>query len=465
MQNMKANRIAYTKLLDITLYIIQYSAISLGLGLAYYLRFISRNENFESYLGFSIPIFIFVISLVWFFLLNVSSRLTLHKLSRGLLYESIFFLKRSIYFSIFLGFISYVTKAEYSRVFLTFSVISSFLFYAFMVSVCQSFVNRSMKIRFHGLILAESKSSISSIMEWLEKFGSRIFFLPKFLKTSRIDFSWFEEFEHIRKLTPVDYVILTPQLLSDSRSTQFVNYLRELDILVFLIPIKTFVSGYWLNPVKAEGIPFLTFESREIPFWRLFLKRLMDFSLAIIILILLLPLFLGISLAICIRDGRPIFYVSQRVGFRGVSFRMYKFRTMVQSRETSEFLLKNKHLNSNFIFKDTHDPRVTELGKTLRKYSLDELPQLLNVLRGEMSIVGPRPFPPYEVNRFDSLYLGRLRCKPGLTGPWQIGGRSNLDLSISAELDLEYAHNWTLSRDILIILKTIPAVLRKTGAY
>jgi lipopolysaccharide/colanic/teichoic acid biosynthesis glycosyltransferase len=164
-------------------------------------------------------------------------------------------------------------------------------------------------------------------------------------------------------------------------------------------------------------------------------------------------------------DGRPIFYISKRVGKNGNSFGMFKFRTMYVESEQKRQTANSINNSSNFIFKDKDDPRVTKLGKCLRKYSLDELPQFFNVLIGNMSVVGPRPFPPYEVSGFDSLYLRRLDCKPGVTGPWQISGRSNLNLSDSKGLDLEYANNWSLTGDILIIAKTIPAVLKKSGAY
>ena len=128
-------------------------------------------------------------------------------------------------------------------------------------------------------------------------------------------------------------------------------------------------------------------------------------------------------------------------------------------------LIKNIHKDDHVIAKDKEDPRITPLGKFLRKYSLDELPQFFNVLNNSMSVVGPRPAMAHEVNKYDSVYERRLYAKPGITGPWQIGGRSDLNLEVSVALDLNYVFNWSFSQDIAIILKTVIAVIKGKGAY
>jgi lipopolysaccharide/colanic/teichoic acid biosynthesis glycosyltransferase len=172
-----------------------------------------------------------------------------------------------------------------------------------------------------------------------------------------------------------------------------------------------------------------------------------------------------ISTIILFRDGRPIFFSQKRVGINGKLFTMYKFRTMVNDAEKLVNTISNQHGSSHVLFKNQKDPRITKNGIFLRRYSIDELPQFLNSLLGSISVVGPRPALPREAKVYSSLYERRLLVKPGITGPWQISGRSDLDLQTSVALDLNYVSTWSFTRDLSIILSTLSAVFRKTGAY
>lgn len=193
-------------------------------------------------------------------------------------------------------------------------------------------------------------------------------------------------------------------------------------------------------------------------------KRALDVSVAVLALIMLAPLMLLVALAIALTMGRPIFFAQRRVGHRGVAFRCYKFRTM--SRDAERLL--GDHLRSNPEAADEwretrklrRDPRVTVLGQTLRLTSIDELPQLFNVLGGDMSCVGPRPVVPDELALYGRCVDDYLAARPGLTGPWQVSGRSSLAYADRVALDADYVRNWTLSRDLIILLRTIPAVAR-----
>jgi exopolysaccharide biosynthesis polyprenyl glycosylphosphotransferase len=195
----------------------------------------------------------------------------------------------------------------------------------------------------------------------------------------------------------------------------------------------------------------------------LLLKRLFDITFSGISLIMLSPLFVVIALAIFIESGRPIFYVSERVGKRGSIFPCFKFRTMVQNADHKKNQLAVLNERDGILFKIANDPRVTRIGRTLRKYSLDELPQFLNVLRGEMSIVGPRPAIAGEVQQYEPEHLKRLEVAPGLTGLWQVEARRDSSFARYVALDIAYIENWSFWLDLTILIRTVGVVLRGTG--
>jgi exopolysaccharide biosynthesis polyprenyl glycosylphosphotransferase len=214
------------------------------------------------------------------------------------------------------------------------------------------------------------------------------------------------------------------------------------------------------------GQPLLVFRTTPEASWQSFAKQLMDLSGSFVLLLILSPVFLIIAATIKFTTPGPVFFRQQRSGINGTPFTIYKFRTMVTNAEQFQHELAAMNEMSGPVFKVTNDPRITPIGKFLRKYSLDELPQLFNVLRGEMSLVGPRPLPVDEVRRFDNLaHRRRLSVKPGLTCLWQISGRNQIsDFKEWVRLDLEYIDNWTIWLDLKILFLTIPVVLRGTGA-
>ncbi len=191
-------------------------------------------------------------------------------------------------------------------------------------------------------------------------------------------------------------------------------------------------------------------------------KRLADFGVAALLLVLLSPLLLILMLLVRLYSPGPIFFQQWRVGRNGRLFRIFKFRTMVANAEAQHHIVMK---NQQGLHKLKHDPRVTPIGRWMRKLSLDELPQLVNVLRGEMSIVGPRPWALYDALRLSPEGQKRLNALPGITGEWQVRARSRLlDLDSVNEIDLEYLRNWSLYRDLKILLLTIPRVLFGIGA-
>lgn len=195
------------------------------------------------------------------------------------------------------------------------------------------------------------------------------------------------------------------------------------------------------------------------------LKTLLDRTAAALLLLLLSPLFLVVAVLIWLDDRGPIFYRQERVGVRGELFGMVKFRSMRVGADKMVADLRAKDEGNGVLFKMREDPRITRVGKVLRKYSIDELPQLINVVRGEMSLVGPRPPLPKEVLAYESDAIRRLHVLPGMTGLWQVSGRSDLSWEESLKLDLRYVDNWSPVTDVWILLRTVRAVFSHRGAY
>jgi exopolysaccharide biosynthesis polyprenyl glycosylphosphotransferase len=214
------------------------------------------------------------------------------------------------------------------------------------------------------------------------------------------------------------------------------------------------------------GHPVLVFRSAPEASWQSVLKQLIDFLGAFAMLLATAPILLVVSVLIKLTSPGPIFFRQQRSGLNGRPFTIYKFRTMVTDAEQRKHELAAMNEMDGPVFKMTKDPRITPLGKILRKFSIDEFPQLFNVLRGEMSLVGPRPLPVDEVKRFnDFAHRRRLSVKPGLTCLWQVSGRNNVkDFKDWVRLDLEYIDNWSIWLDVKILWRTVPVVLIGTGA-
>jgi exopolysaccharide biosynthesis polyprenyl glycosylphosphotransferase len=220
----------------------------------------------------------------------------------------------------------------------------------------------------------------------------------------------------------------------------------------------------WDAPLhRVGGFPVMDLHWQPIPTAGLLVKRVLDFVLSLIGLILCIPLFIVLAIAIRLDSPGPIFYMAPRAGRKGCPFRCCKFRTMVVNADGMKDSLRKHNERSGPLFKITDDPRVTRLGRFLRKYSLDELPQLWNVLLGEMSLVGPRPHPLDDYSKYDLDHRRRLEVKPGVTGLWQVTARRDPSFETNMKLDLQYIENWDLRLDLEILLRTFAAVARAEG--
>jgi exopolysaccharide biosynthesis polyprenyl glycosylphosphotransferase len=257
-----------------------------------------------------------------------------------------------------------------------------------------------------------------------------------------------------------------------SASETAAQYLRQLSwqlegsgLELLVAPGLMEVAGPRLHIRPFEGLPLLSVEQPRFEGWQRMVKGAVDRCAAALALVVLSPVLAAIALAVRLTSSGPALYRQERVGINGRSFTMLKFRSMVVDADQRLDAIQADNMSDGLLFKMREDPRVTPVGRWLRRLSLDELPQLFNVLGGSMALVGPRPPLPGEVARYDSSVSRRLLVKPGLTGLWQISGRSDLPWEEAVRLDLRYVENWSLALDFLILWKTTRAVLDRSGAY
>ncbi|MEU9082411.1 sugar transferase [Streptomyces sp. NPDC048357] len=263
-----------------------------------------------------------------------------------------------------------------------------------------------------------------------------------------------------------DLVLVAPGVrITGERLRRVAWALHDAGLELAVFPGLVEVSVKRLETLSAGGLAVLRVAPPVSRGMQTLLKSALDRVGAAAGLLLLAPVFLGIVLAIRLGSRGPAFYRQQRIGRDGVPFVMWKFRTMVMDAEARKAELSGANENDGLMFKMRRDPRVTRVGRLLRRTSLDELPQLVNVLTGNMSLVGPRPPLPEEVAQYDEVELRRLTVRPGMTGLWQISGRSDLSWDETIQLDLQYVDNWSFTSDVDVMGRTLRAVVDGRGAY
>lgn len=246
---------------------------------------------------------------------------------------------------------------------------------------------------------------------------------------------------------------------------QMVWDLEEHEVELVVAPGMMDVSGPRLEMRPVAGLPLIHVEKPRYHGAKRFGKTSFDFVFALFALVLISPLLLAAAVAVKATSSGPVFYRSERMGLDGKPFQMLKFRSMMHGADKQVGALMKNNEGAGVLFKLRDDPRVTRVGRVMRKFSIDELPQFINVLRREMSVVGPRPPLRSEVEAYDGEVHRRLLVKPGVTGLWQVSGRSDLSWEDSVRLDLSYVENWSMVGDMLIIAKTLRAVAASDGAY
>ena len=273
------------------------------------------------------------------------------------------------------------------------------------------------------------------------------------------------DLDHLIRHYRVDEVLIALPSNQHQQILSSVRLCERAGAVFKLIPDLYELSLSRIDMDSIEGIPLIGIKSGGISTWDYVGKRGLDIIIGGLILLLGSPFWLLIALAIKLDSPGPVLFKQRRVGYHGRPFLLYKFRSMRSDADKELAKLRQMNEAGGPLFKIKADPRRTRVGKLIRRTSLDEIPQLLNVLKGEMSLVGPRPPLPSEVAEYDEWEKGRLEIQPGLTGLWQVRGRSQLDFDEMVLLDLYYIENWSLRLDLQILLQTIPAVLFSKGAY
>ena len=244
-----------------------------------------------------------------------------------------------------------------------------------------------------------------------------------------------------------------------------IETIKGMDVLILMFPGFFEFSINRMESREISGIPLIHIANIGFFGLSLFVKNLFDYVLGSIFFIIFIPIYLIVGLLIKIDSKGPVFYKQKRITKDGKEFYMFKFRSMVKDADKMINTIKNMNEADGLLFKIKRDPRITRVGKILRRLSIDEIPQIINVLKGELSLIGPRPPLPEEVKKYKKWHEKRLNVKQGITGLWQVTGRSELGFEEGIKLDLYYIQNWSIGMDIKILLKTIPAVLLRRGAY
>jgi exopolysaccharide biosynthesis polyprenyl glycosylphosphotransferase len=269
----------------------------------------------------------------------------------------------------------------------------------------------------------------------------------------------------VSRLSADTVAVLTCPEIDGIRLRELAWDLEKTSTDLYVAPALLDVAGPRTTIRPVAGLPLMHLDHPELAGGKRIAKNLFDKVSALLALIVLAPLLAAIAVAVRCTDRGPAFFRQTRVGKDGRSFTLYKFRTMVVGAEQQKALLASRNEAAGALFKIRKDPRVTRTGAWLRRWSLDELPQLFNVLRGDMSLVGPRPALPEEAASYGGHMRRRLVVKPGITGLWQVNGRSDLDWDEAVRLDVRYVENWSLVLDLQILWKTRSAVIHGSGAY
>ena len=263
----------------------------------------------------------------------------------------------------------------------------------------------------------------------------------------------------------VDEVIIADPDFPAERAVELVDECHRRGVTVRIAPSTMEILVHRAEFVPGASVPLFELRPPVFDGFDYVVKRTFDFVVSSLLLVVLSPLLLLIAMAVAVSSRGPVLYRSMRPGIGGEIFACLKFRTMRSGAEEAQDELESRNEASGALFKIRHDPRLTRVGRLLRRYSLDELPQLLNVLAGSMSLVGPRPLPQRDFDQLEDWHKKRYLVLPGITGLWQVSGRSELDFDDLVRLDFLYLERWSVGLDLAILFKTVPAVLTRRGAF
>ncbi len=316
----------------------------------------------------------------------------------------------------------------------------------------------------HGVLVSEAGSGyepVAAVMPGYRPRGEGFLPIP-----SRTDLSTIGEIVDFAVDNQVEAITLTSGDPFPPHDVRRLGWeLQERGISLIMAPALVDVAGPRIHMQPLAGMPLIHVSTPRLSRGKAATKRAFDVLAAGVGIVLISPLLLGVALAVRLDSPGPILFRQERVGLHGRRFTMLKFRSMVPDAERIKSALSSDSGDANVLFKMKDDPRITRVGRFIRRTSIDELPQLINVLRGDMSLVGPRPHLPHEVEQYEDYVHRRFQVQPGITGLWQVSGRSDLSWEDAVRLDLYYVENWSLLGDIVILGRTVRAVTAADGAY
>jgi exopolysaccharide biosynthesis polyprenyl glycosylphosphotransferase len=375
-----------------------------------------------------------------------------------------------------LSLFSYMTRTEYSRVLFILTIPIGLV----MVVVANIILRRIVRFLRRYVTSFSKRALLVGDSESIEKFNNILANSREIGYTAaysiEVDVSTFDQNRDFDRLHDsllaaiikkgINSVFVVGKLGADQYLVRQIRWSIEGMGVEFVLDSNlTTIGGNRLHVSALHNLPLLHVDVRQNHGFKFIAKRALDIAFALVALTLTSPILIATALLIKLQDGGPVFFKQTRIGRGGKEFKIIKFRSMVPDAEGKlEEVLREQGKKVEALYKIEHDPRVTRLGRFIRKTSIDELPQFFNVLFGSMSVVGPRPQIPKEIETNSSVYNRRLMVKPGITGPWQVSGRSKLSLQQSIELDISYVENWNFTGDLIIIFRTVREVLKPTGA-
>ena len=374
-------------------------------------------------------------------------------------------LKATASFIICILAIIFIIKNDSSRlliVLMTINLIFFTLIFRYIFKRIIAYIIYRLNIRNNLLVIGKKVRKYKKFFN--NSYINKVFYYPYQMEASNI-----EKLKFLSVKKNIREIIITNYSINDEEFLSLCDWAQTNDIDIKILPNEVQMTKDKIVLDDTLGIPIILLVANPVRDFDYFLKRILDIMFSLILLIVLSPLFIIVAICIKIGSRGPVFYKHLRIGFNEKSFYCYKFRSMCQDAEKKLKELK-KDNNQQIFFKMEKDPRITNIGKFIRKYSIDELPQLFNVLKGEMSLVGPRPIIKEELEQIKKIYHNYsykkiFKVLPGITGLWQVSGRSLLNDEKRLELDIFYVDNWSLNFDFKIILKTIIVVIFHKGAY
>lgn len=364
-------------------------------------------------------------------------------------------------------------EIKYSRLFLTAFAVLSFVFLTLFRVLLQYYFNNYFKKGFNArriLVVGDAQRSqlISDVLDSQLSYGhdiiGRLAVRPEERDLPNT-LGCLEDFEEVVRRQAVDEVVFTVPGNRELDLKHYIGTCRKMGIPIRILPALWREGDPVLAMETLQGVPFLTLRAGNFNATGLIYKRMLDLLGGAVGSLIFLIIYPFVALAIKLDSPGPVLFKQKRMGKHGRVFNLYKFRSMYQDAEARKQELLDKNVMNGALFKMEDDPRITKVGRWLRKTSLDEFPQFLNVLRGEMSLVGTRPPTLDEVEKYQPQHLKRISAKPGLTGLWQVSGRNKItDFEEVVELDCRYLDQWRFLNDIKILAKTVAVVLQRKGA-